>query len=122
MVYPSNHTHNCACGRTLRKFAHVEGRIADVVRLKDGSKISPYRLTCSLEKLDALNGYQIIQDRHDHFTIRIEVDQPLLHDMEEMIRSAIYPILGKDISIRIEKTNKKLAQAGQKFRIVESRI
>lgn len=121
LVFPGTRK-SCPCGRTFTQFERVEGRIADVIKMKNGAKISPYRLTCALENLAGLKTYQVIQKNLDSILVKFE---PVFHDevfKEEQIRHTIKKVLGDDIQILIEKVTKLVVMPGRKFRIVESLI
>jgi phenylacetate-CoA ligase len=51
----------CACGRSFPLLGVVTGRIADVLVLADGRRVSPYALTCALEREQSLLRYQVSQ-------------------------------------------------------------
>jgi phenylacetate-CoA ligase len=53
--------HACACGRSFPLLGVVTGRAADVLVLADGRRISPYALTCALEREQNLLRYQVSQ-------------------------------------------------------------
>jgi phenylacetate-CoA ligase len=113
---------NCPCGRTFTQFEQIEGRIADVIRMKNGSKISPYRLTCALENVAGLKTYQVIQKNLDSIMVKFEPGSFGKGAKEEQIRHTVKKVLGDDIQILIEKTTNLFAIPGRKFRIVESHL
>jgi phenylacetate-CoA ligase len=51
----------CACGCALPLLGVVTGRTADVLVLEGGRRISPYALTCAIEKVPGLVRYQVSQ-------------------------------------------------------------
>jgi len=51
----------CACGRSLPLVGMVTGREADMLVLADGRRVSPYVLTCALERERSLLRYQVSQ-------------------------------------------------------------
>ena len=53
--------HACRCGRESPILGVVTGRAADVLVLSDGRRVSPYALTCALEREEALLRYQVSQ-------------------------------------------------------------
>ncbi len=53
--------HACACGRAFPLLGVVTGRAADVLVLADGRRVSPYALTCALEREQSLLRYQVSQ-------------------------------------------------------------
>lgn len=51
----------CACGRSSPLLGVVTGRAADVLVLRGGQRISPYALTCALERVGGVLRYQVSQ-------------------------------------------------------------
>ena len=113
---------SCPCGRTFTQFEEVEGRIADVIQKKNGTKISPYRLTCALENVAGLKTYQVIQKNLDSILVRFVPDPNEKGAKEEQIRHTVETVLGDDIQISIEKEANFVFVPGRKFRVVESRL
>jgi len=113
----------CGCGRTFVKIARVQGRLTDAIRLKSGEKLSPYRLTCSMEGLLGLNQYQIIQADLDQFIIKIKLGSGIdRHETDHNIQKLMKSLIGSDINILVEYVNADLFKPTGKFRVVSSRI
>lgn len=113
---------SCPCGRTFTQVKQVGGRIADVIQMKNGAKISPYRLTCALENLTGLKTFQIIQKNLDSIVVKF-VPVPFEKGAkEEQIRHTVETVLGDGIQILIEEATNLVAIPGRKFRVVESRL
>ena len=51
----------CACGRSSPLLGVVSGRLADMLVLQGGQRISPYALTCALERIGGVLRYQVSQ-------------------------------------------------------------
>jgi hypothetical protein len=90
--------------------------------MKNGSKISPYRLTCALENVAGLKTYQVIQKNLDSIMVKFEPVPFEKGAKEEQIRHTVKKVIGDDIQILIEKTTNLVAIPGRKFRIVESHL
>jgi phenylacetate-CoA ligase len=121
IVFPGENR-PCPCGRSFAMFKRVEGRMADVIHTKGGTKISPYRVTCALERLSGLRTYQVIQESLEKFLVRIETDRYSGGPSEEKIRSVLCDIIGGEVDITIEKQEQIIVKPGTKFRIVESHV
>lgn len=121
IIYPGS-DRRCGCGCRFSRFQRVEGRLADVICLKDGQRLSPYRLTCALETVEGLKTYRVIQDSLDRFTVLYESGIPDHKAVEEGICSALHAELGNQIETIVRKAEQSLSRPGRKFRIVESRI
>jgi phenylacetate-CoA ligase len=112
----------CPCGRGFAKLEKVEGRITDCIKLKDGRILSPYRLTCSLEKLRGIKKYQVIQNDYHRFTVKVETGRFGVDTSKKEICNVMYAVLGNDIKVSIQPTEKFNLKPGRKFRVVESQI
>jgi phenylacetate-CoA ligase len=115
-------TASCRCGRTFSVLRRVEGRFVDCVRLRDGRRISPYRLTCEIEKLPGLNRYQVVQNHIDSFTVRVEQSNGEGAPPEDAIRATVQAIVGGSATVDIELLNRLTPAPGRKFRVVESEL
>lgn len=110
----------CPCGRGLPRLQRVEGRQNDCLKMRDGRKISPYRLTCAIEKIAGILKYQVIQTDWDDFTVRIRLagkDETLI---SALIQETLHSILGAEIRLKLDYGAPLKARAGSKFRVVES--
>lgn len=112
----------CPCGCQFAKFERVQGRSVDTIQLRNGLKVTPYRLTCAMEEVMGLNRYQILQIDIDRFTVKMDAQRCDGHQCEERIRSVMTSVLGKDIDITIEQMDKGLFEPGRKFSVVNSKI
>jgi len=112
----------CGCGRWLRGLRRVEGRLVDCVHLRDGRVVSPYRLTRELERVVGIGRYQVIQRDHDDFLVRIEPGPAPPGDLPERLRAAVGRAVGQAPRIEVRELERLRVPAGQKFRVVESRI
>ncbi len=113
----------CECGLHLRRLDRVEGRVVDCVRLTDGRVISPYEFTVELEKILALDRYQVIQNTVDRLTVRIE-GRSVGEADKERVRQMIRSIAGDDVTVSISHESSLDPEPGQwrKFRVVECRL
>jgi phenylacetate-CoA ligase len=112
---------SCSCGRRLRRLKRIEGRLVDCVTLRNGRRISPYRLTCALESL-TLPRYQVIQEDPEAFTVRVESAGCVDAIPIDRIREALRAIVGPASRISVQPTPRLVPAPGRKFRVVESRL
>ena len=112
----------CPCGRTFSRLERVEGRIVDCVQLKDGRSISPYRLTCALEKLPGIQRYQVIQEDYNKFTVKVETGQKSVAVADGEILEIMRSVLGNQITAVVLRNVEIDSEPGRKFRVVESRL
>ncbi|MFX0196023.1 MAG: phenylacetate--CoA ligase family protein [Candidatus Hodarchaeota archaeon] len=112
----------CRCGRGFSLLERVEGRIVDCVQLKDGRRISPYKLTCELEKLQGIARYQVIQEDYGRFTVKVESGKRGVTVRDDEIYKVMHSVLGKEIKVVVQKNVKIEPTPGRKFRVIESEV
>lgn len=111
----------CPCGRSLALVRAFEGREIDCITLADGTKISPYRITCEFEKLDHVQRYQVQQKDYNKFTVLLESG----HRQSDIGLSAVNclnRLLGTQADITVQVVPQIEHTPGRKFRVVESRV
>lgn len=83
----------CACGRGLPRLAPVEGRVTDMIRTPDGGKLSGIFSLHLLKDFEAIERFQIEQDRIDHVIIRVVLAAPLAQDDRDYILNSFREML-----------------------------
>jgi phenylacetate-CoA ligase len=111
----------CACGRSLTLLTRLEGRVLDCVRLPGGRLISPYTLTCGLERVAGLCRYQVVQTDLNTFTVKVETAGDGPGAASDDIRRAVRAVVGETADVRVESGGLDPAR-GSKFRPVECRV
>jgi phenylacetate-CoA ligase len=112
----------CRCGRLLPKLQRVEGRQNDGIRARDGRTISPYQLTCAMEKIPGIFKYQVIQTDWDDFTIRVSIKEKEELETRALIQQTLRSVLGDAIRLDFDFGLATEHQAGRKFRAVKSMV
>ena len=112
----------CPCGRKLELLKKVEGRRVDCIRLKTGEIISPYRVTCAIEKLNGLANYQIIQEDYDQFTVKIKTENESNPIKEQDIIRIMHSAIGPNIEVCVQKEDKILSVKSRKFEPIKCRV
>lgn len=112
----------CQCGRPSRRIAQVEGRSVDCVRLGDGRLVLPYDFTFVLKQIEGLNRYQVVHEDLDAFKVRYEGPSAGEDNRAKEIRMAIAGLVGPDAQVQVCRVDNLDPPAGQKFRIVESKL
>lgn len=112
----------CTCGRWLRGVERIEGRLVDCLRLPDGRRVSPYRITLSLERVEGIRRYQVVQRKPADILVRYEAEPARPADLTDRIRKSLKHALGFAPAIEIRETTHLRAPPGEKFQVVESRI
>ena len=110
----------CSCGSALPLLGVMTGRTADVLVLEGGRRISPYALTCAIERVPGLVRYQvsqldqarvrvraILEARADRVAVTSQVQMALRYDVD--------PFLDADV----EFVDRLPTGPRAKFRVVE---
>jgi hypothetical protein len=92
------------------------------VYLSDGRRVSPYKLTCALEKLQGIERYQVIQEDFDEFTVKIKPGINGVAVADSQIRELMHSVLGNQIAVTVLKHAQIDPKPGEKFRVVASRL
>ncbi len=114
--------HKCSCGRTFKLMKPTFGREVDYFILKNRRKISPYEITMSMEEIEGIKKYQIIQKDYDLIEVNIRIDENFEEESCKKIEEKLKKILDGNCKIKIKKINKFNLEAGGKFRIVKTEI
>jgi len=92
---------NCPCGSPFRKIKAIEGRMDDLVRLRDGTIIG--RLDLIYKGLEGIREAQIVQNTYDDFTIRAILDDNCNCNTLDRLRDNLYSRLGNNVRLVIER-------------------
>ncbi|MGD9508453.1 MAG: phenylacetate--CoA ligase family protein [Geminicoccaceae bacterium] len=112
----------CPCGRRFRRLEAIQGRVMDAILRPDGSHIPPFAVTAAIREIPGVRRFQIVQERADRLTVRIEGARPLGDDLSRQLEHELRPVLGPAIGIGIEPVPTLEPPPGVKFRLIESRI
>ena len=62
----------CACGRTSRLLSVIEGRVSQMVHLRDGSFVHPLAVWAAMKLLDGVIRFQLVQHEPERFELRLQ--------------------------------------------------
>jgi phenylacetate-CoA ligase len=110
----------CSCGCALPLLGVVTGRTADVLVLEGGQRISPYALTCAIERVPGLVRYQVSQLDLARVLVRAileaRADRAAVTSQVRMaLRGDVAPFLDADV----EFVDQLPTGPRAKFRVVE---
>lgn len=75
----------CSCGRALPRLAPVEGKVVDMIVTPDGRRLTGHFFPHLLKDFNAVERYQIEQDRSDHIIIRLKLRHQLADEDNRLI-------------------------------------
>jgi phenylacetate-CoA ligase len=110
----------CSCGRTSPLMGVVTGRASDMLVLQGGHRISPYAVTCALERVDGLVRYQVSQLDSTRLRVRAMLESAVDREiaaaqMREILRFQVASFLHTDV----EFVDQFPTGPRAKFRVVE---
>ena len=110
----------CTCGRASPLLGVVSGRSADVLVLRGGQRISPYALTCALERVSGVLRYQVSQLDPVRLRVRAIAEgaanrETIAHEMRSVLRYDVAPFIDADV----EFVDQLPTGPRAKFRVVE---
>jgi phenylacetate-CoA ligase len=110
----------CSCGRSSPLLGVVTGRAADVLVLRGGQRISPYALTCALERVSGVLRYQVSQLDPARVRVRAILEgaanrETIAAQMRSALRFDVAPFLDADV----EFVDRLPTGPRAKFRVVE---
>ena len=111
----------CPCGRGLPLMIPVLGRAVDYVRLPDGSRVSPYSLTCAVETVPGMRQYQIVQETRGGVTVRVVPGDEFGEAGRKAIQDLLGPIL-PGAALNVEVVREIPREPSGKFRVVRSDV
>ncbi len=110
----------CGCGRAFPLLGVVTGRQADVLVLAGGARVSPYTITCALERIAGMLRYQVTQLDANRLQVRAIVEPGadrviVAAKVRSALRSEVAPFLDTEV----EFVSRLPTGAGGKFRVVQ---
>jgi phenylacetate-CoA ligase len=112
----------CDCGRGLPLLKYVEGRVADVIRLPDGRRLTGLYFVHMFKDLHLARFYKITQLRRDALLIQIVPMRSEATGLVDQVKAMLAPELGPAVAVTVELVKDIPLTRMGKRRIVESRV
>jgi phenylacetate-CoA ligase len=111
---------SCLCGRSSPLLGVVTGRAADVLVLRGGQRISPYALTCALERVSGVLRYQVSQLDPARVRVRAILEGAANREaIADQMRSALRFDVASFLDADVEFVDRLPTGPRAKFRVVE---
>jgi len=110
----------CACGCPMPRLGLVTGRAADILILRDGLRVSPYALTCAIERIPGVVRYQVSQ--LDQVRVRVRAILESAADRNAVtarVRAALRYDVAPFLDADVEFVDRLPTGPRAKFRVVE---
>jgi phenylacetate-CoA ligase len=110
----------CPCGRGSPYLSNIIGREIEFLVLRDGRRLSPYRLTTAVETVPGLLKYRFIQtqDRSLSMEVVLAKNGRTEATQTSQIRESLRTILGNSVDVPIRVVEEIRRTRGGKHRIV----
>jgi phenylacetate-CoA ligase len=111
----------CLCGRGLPLMRDIQGRIVDFVVRLDGRYVSPQLVMYTLQDVDGVDQYRVVQRKDYLIEVFIRVskddDDVVLHEVKRRCR-----LLFGDTPTEVRLVDRIFDPSKPKFKIVESHV
>lgn len=112
----------CSCGRTFSLMKPYAGRSSEYVILPNGEIISPYLFTTSIEKIDGLHQYQVVQISENKISTSVVTNKEDFKRISVSIKHILSDITNYLMEIEVELKNKIDIEENGKFKVVKNLI
>jgi phenylacetate-coenzyme A ligase PaaK-like adenylate-forming protein len=110
----------CACGCTFPLLGVVTGRTADTLVLRDGHRVSPYALTCAIERIPGIVRYQVSQLDQARVRVRAILDATIDRAaVTAQLQTALRFDVASYLDADVEFVDRLPTGPRAKFRVVE---
>lgn len=117
----ANNTHPCGCGVTLPRLERVEGRIADLVILRDRI-LTPPNFATLFSDLRGIDAYQIRQDSLDKIDLFVVPGSGYSDKIHQYLRNSAQVLAGPDVRIELHEVPHIVVPESGKRRYVVSTV
>lgn len=111
----------CPCGVTLPRLAKVDGRIADMVVLRD-RVLTPPNFTILFSDFRGIKAYQVRQDAIDRLDVFVVPDHEYTDEVAAYVRSAIEEMVAGQARVDIHEVSAIAVPESGKRRFVVSTV
>jgi phenylacetate-CoA ligase len=111
----------CGCGCTMPLLGVLTGRTTDMLVMRGGRRISPYALTCAIERIPGVLRYQVSQ--LDQVRVRVRAILESAADRNAVaaqVRTALRYDVASFLDAEVEFVDRLPSGPRAKFRVVEA--
>jgi phenylacetate-CoA ligase len=107
----------CPCGRRSPRLKISAGRLADVVELPSGRRLSPFTLTTPIGALPGLFQYRIVHEAPARFVIEMVTSPPVTAAQVDECRKRVLESLAEPVDVSFVQVERIGRLAGGKHKI-----
>jgi len=112
----------CPCGLTFSLMQPVAGRASEYIELPDGTQLSPYLFTTSIEKVPGLLQYQIIQKTKRELVVKVIIElgqeKKGAHEAQQILNR----VTKGTMNVQVEICEKIIIEANGKYKVVKNLV
>jgi phenylacetate-CoA ligase len=112
----------CTCGREMPLIKNIEGKTVDFLKMVDGRMISPYAVISSIQYIQGIAQFQVVQKKLGKIVINIEKSKKFSQNTIVQVKSVCIELFGYDMEIEINIVEDFPIKRGKKFRLVQSLV
>ena len=112
----------CSCGRTFSTMKPYAGRSSEYIVLPNDEILSPYLFTTSIEKIEGLMQYQIIQSDKNKLLVYIVSNPEYFKNVSDSVKNILEHITNHIMDVEIKRKTKINVEENGKFKVVKNLI
>ena len=112
----------CPCGRGHELLKKISGRLTDILKFRDGTKVVVHFFTYIFEFCSSFKAFQVIQPDYDHVIIKVVKSPEYSPNEEKGLLKTIQEAVGNDIHLEIEYVDEIPPASSGKRRFVISEV
>lgn len=112
----------CSCDRTFSVMKPLSGRSSEYIILPNGENVSPFLFTTSIEKIDGLLQYQIIQTTKEKISVNVVINNKNFEIIRNRIKNILLNITNHLMEIEVEQKTELNIEGNGKFKVVKNLI
>ena len=112
----------CSCGRGLALLEKLQGRTTDFVVALDGTVMHGLALIYVVRDIAGIENFKIVQESRQETRVQLVTNEKFAEQSLSLIEQGLKGRLGKDVIIKIERTEQIPREPSGKFRYVISRV
>ncbi len=110
----------CSCGRPSALMKPCAGRSSEYVTLPDGRTLSPYLFTTSIEHVEGLLQYQIVQTEKANIDVNVVLNDRFKATSPEKIREILDEITEHTMTVSVKVCERIDIEKNGKFKVVKN--
>jgi phenylacetate-coenzyme A ligase PaaK-like adenylate-forming protein len=112
--------HKCSCGRIFSMMKPLAGRSSEYIILPNGESVSPFLFTTSIEKIDGLLQYQIVQTSKEKILVKVVINNNNFEIIGNTIKNILLSITNHLMKIDVEQKTEIYVEDNGKFLVVKN--